>query len=156
MRLFLLFALAVSAATAGTIFSLDAPTRSALPGETISFGGLILNSDFQDVFLNGTSFLVPSFEMLLDDTPFFVNTPLSLAPGASFHGELFTLLIGNTILPGEYTASFSIVGGPDASSFEALGTATFDVTVAAPEPTSLLLVFAPASLIAGFRRRLRG
>jgi len=126
-------------ASADIIFTLDNPVQSALPGNTLTFEGSILNDGLTEVFLNGTSFNVPSFDIVLDDTPFFVNTPLSLLGGESFHGELFSLAVNPAAQPGPYTGAFSITGGVDSFAFDVIGTSTFDAVVT-PEPSGLPFV----------------
>jgi hypothetical protein len=68
------------------------------------------------VFLNGDSFNVTA-PITLDDTDFFTNFPLSLAPGTSFTGDLFVLTVppgspfGTVAIPSS-TTLVSIHGEP--------------------------------------------
>ena len=94
------------------------------------------------MFLNGISltFSGPS-GITLDDTPFFLNTPLFLNAGettgfVSFF-DVFTEL---TVPPGTYSGSFTVLGGADADAFNELGTKDFTITVPTPEPASMLLL----------------
>ena len=102
------------------------------------------------VFLNSDSATV-DFPLTVDDTPFFLNFPLSLAPGASFTGLLFTVTVPNFAQPNvTYHGFFEIDGGADAIASDPLASATFTVTPV-PEPaTGLSLI---GCLLFALRRR---
>ena len=136
--------------TAGTsradlIFDLTPATLSASPGGTVEFTGSLSNTGVADVFLNGdlAVFLNPS--LVLDDSPFFANAPLSLAAGGgSYSGPFFDVIVSFAASPGPYSGSFTIEGGVDPSTFENLATETFQVNVTSPssvpEPSSFVLL----------------
>jgi len=115
----------------------------------LTFIGTITNPGASDVFLNGTLSLIP-VGLHVDDDPFFLNTPLFLAPGGSFMGELFDVDIAADTAPGTYPGSLAILGGADGNSFDNLASVVFSVTVGGvstvPEPNAILL-FATALLI---------
>ena len=113
------------------------------------------------VFLNGDSFNVTA-PITLDDSDFFANFPLSLAPGASFTGDLFVL----TMPPGTpleaYLGTFTLLGGADGNASNTLGTVNFSLTATTPEPSNIVLLltgmagFAMILRRAGFKGNLRG
>src|ERR1700761_5114212 len=78
------------------------------------------------VFLNGDSFNVTA-PVTLNDSDFFGNFPLSLAPGASFTGDLFVLTIPPGTLAGTYQGTFTLEGGPNGAAADPLGTVNFSV-----------------------------
>jgi PEP-CTERM motif len=96
-------------------------------------GTLYLNGDSVNFSLDGSS---------LDDSDFYLNSPLSLDPGGSFTDALFTVTLPTLLAPGNYIGSFSIVGGSDPSQQLTLGTASFEVDApsAVPEPSTWLLL----------------
>ena len=123
-----------------------------LPGQTATFSANLTNTTGATMFLNSDSLNIAS-PLLADDTKFFLNSPFTLAPGASSGSfQIFDI----TILPGTtlaiYSGNFSILGGATAASFDQLGSANFAVNVV-PEPTtgSLLLIAMCAG--AALRRR---
>ena len=72
----------------------------------------------------------------IDDTKFFLNTPVSIAAGVTT-GVL--QIFDARVLPGAptglYVGSFGILGGADANALIDQGTVTFAVSVV-PEPAS--------------------
>jgi hypothetical protein len=150
------FALFVVAATlllstrtfADTIgLSLTAPVQSGTAGSTVSFVATVSapGTNGGTVFLNGDSFDVTS-PLVLDDSGFFFTFPLSLDPGDSFSGTLFSIALPSNLAAGLYTGSFEILGGADGA-FDTLGSVDFQVNVAptastVPEPESLMLLAA--------------
>ena len=120
VRTLSMFALFVVAATlllssrtfADTIgFSLNAPVQPGTAGSTVSFVATVSapGTNGGTVFLNGDSFNVSS-PLLLDDSGFFNDFPLSLDPGDGFSGTLFSIALPSNLAAGLYTGSFEIRG----------------------------------------------
>jgi hypothetical protein len=151
------FALFVLAATlllssrtfADTIdLSLNAPAQSGTAGSTVFFVATLSAPDTNGgtVFLNGDSFDV-STPLTLDDSGFWFEFPVSLDPGDSVSGALFSVTLPSDIAAGSYTGFFAIVGGADSDAQDPLASVDFQVDVApmastVPEPESLMLLAA--------------
>jgi hypothetical protein len=149
-----------SRAFADTInLSLTDPVQSGTAGSTGLFSATVSasgkNSDA--IFLNGDSFNVTS-PLVLDDSGFFQNFPLSLDPGDSFSGVLFSVELPPNVAAGLYTGSFEILGGADGGAVDNLGSVDFQVNVTptastVPEPESLMLLAAGLPGVALLVRR---
>ena len=142
--------LASAAAKADTLtLTLDAPFQTG-PSTSFTFTGTIAYTNTDSIndggvteYLNGDAFSVDA-PATLDDSAFFTNAPLSMKPGDSWSGTLFTVSTPNYIdapPPADfYTGSFSIVGGSSPTDdSDVLATSNFNVQVT-PEPTSMLLL----------------
>jgi PEP-CTERM motif len=90
------------------------------------------------VFLNGDSFNVGA-PLTLDDSDFFADSPLSMAPGEVDTFDLFAVTVPPGTTPGDYSGFFNILGGADGNASDVLGTVDF-VTVVTPEPSSFILL----------------
>lgn len=105
-----------------------------------------------DVFLNSDSFNVDA-PLTLDDDGFFLGFPLSLSPGESFTGLLFTVFLPTNTPNAIYNGSFSILGGADGGAANDLADVTFQVNTV-PEPITLLMLGSGLpGLVAMIRRK---
>jgi hypothetical protein len=144
-RLLVALALFSGVAFADPVFtvSLDSTSLSGAPGTAVTFAGTILNASDVELFLNGAGGGLSSPELTLDLTPFFTFTPLSLLGGESYVGDIFSVVISDVALPGDYSGTFTIQGGADSQTFDTIGSVDFQVTVqdaaAVPEPSSGIL-----------------
>jgi len=154
-----LFSVAAFANTDTITFTLTNPDVSVYPpGGGVTFDATVSapSGNSGDVFLNGDSFSVDG-PLTLDDSDFFANFPLSLAPGASFTGDLFVVTVPPGTLDGAYLGSFTLLGGADGGAQDSLGTVNFSVNV--PEPSSISLLLAGIAgflLWGGLKGNLRG
>ncbi|MFG6417047.1 PEP-CTERM sorting domain-containing protein [Roseateles sp. DC23W] len=94
-------------------------------------------TNLDSVYLNGDAYNVAD-ALTLDDTGFFVDFPLALAPGESFTGVLFKLAVPAGMATGIYANTFSILGG-GLGAQDTLATVDFTVNVV-PEPSTLWLL----------------
>ncbi len=144
--------LAGSAATADSLsIDLLAPYQTGVPGDVVVFDATVTNNPDATVYLNGDFTYVDS-PLILDDSPYFNDYPLTLAPGEPYTGVLFNVDIPLGTPAGLYTGYFQITGGTDSSSEDVLGTADFDVATMAPEPSSLLLILTGIAGLTATRR----
>jgi hypothetical protein len=146
--------LSVSIAKAD-LLSVSISPATGVSGNTLAIIGTITNNSGQTVYLNEDSFSLPG-PFVVDDTPFFLNTPLFLTNGGSFTGEILDVTINTPATPGSYTGTFWILGdttGNGGADF-LNGTAgtPFQVNVA-PEPSSKVLLTSGMVGMAGIIRR---
>jgi hypothetical protein len=139
--------------------SLTAPTQTGTAGSTVSFAATVSapGTNGGTVFLNGDSFNVSS-PLTLDDSGFLFDFPLSLDPGDSFSGVLFSIDLPASLAAGLYTGSFEILGAADGGTFDTLASVDFQVNVVptastVPEPESLMLLAAGLPGVALLVRR---
>ena len=156
----LTIALSSAAAYADTLtFTLSNPTvfiPLAGGSETLEATVSAPSTNGAAIFLNGDSFNITA-PVTLDDSDFFSDFPLSLAPGTSFTGDLFVLTAPPNMPEGTYQGTFTLLGGPDGNASNTLGTVNFSVVT--PEPSSILLMMtgmAGLALWVGFKGNLRG
>jgi hypothetical protein len=159
LAVLLLMGTAAKADTFSVSFSLTQPYQTTAAGETLSFEAIIANLGGETMYLNGDTLVVNS-PLVGDDTPFFLNFPLSLNSDDPVTGELFTITVPLGTPDGLYPGSFTLVGGGDASSHLGL-VEYFDVNVAnvnpIPEPGAFLLMGTGLLGFAGVvRQRLLG
>lgn len=151
--------LIVCRANADLTFTLTPSSMPASPGNIVTFSGLLQNNGVSAVFLNGdvNPGITPLFSV--DDTKFFFNAPLSLAPGDSWNGDLFDVTISPSAPAGDYSGDFTILGGADGSALDVIGNQTFTVTLpsaATPECGFPGMFASATSLFMLYRmRRLR-
>ena len=134
-------ALALPAAADTLNFTLTSPVVPATPSGTVSFDATVSAplTNSGTLFLIGDSTTVSIPGATLDDSPFLLNFPLSLNPGDTFTGELFTITLPAAIAQGVYTGFLEIQGGSDPSSQDILGTVSYSAVVT-PEPSTWLLL----------------
>ncbi|MGH9606643.1 MAG: hypothetical protein ACRD3N_13200 [Terracidiphilus sp.] len=129
-------------------FTLTDYTISVSPGSTATFDATVSapGANLADVFLNADSFNIAS-PLSLDDTDFLSNFPLSLTPGQSYMGALFTVAVPSGTAHGVYDGSFTLVGGPNDLSTNDLGTVDFAVNV--PEGSGFSMLLLSGALLIG-------
>lgn len=152
LMLFAGLMMSVPASADTLVLTLSNPIQNAAPGSTLDFvatasapstngGAVSLASDS----------ITADFPLSVDDTGFFNNFPLTLDPGTSFTGLLFTVTLPSDAAQGSYFGTFSIQDDDGAI----LDTATFQVS-AVPEPgTITLLATGVSGLFVAVRRKRR-
>lgn len=142
--------------------SLSNPTQSATPGATVSFNATVSApiANSATVFLNSDSFSVDS-PLALNDDGFFFGFPLTLDPGESSSGLLFSVDIPSNAAFNTYNGFFAILGGADGNASDILSNVSFQVNTASPsavpEPSSIFLLatgFMGIIFLAGGKRFL--
>ena len=123
----------------------------AVPGQTVTFSATLMNAGATEAFLNGDSF---TFPLPVDDTPFFLNTPPSLAPGQSFTGPVLNVNVPSGTPLGLYVGVFNVLGGDTAQQFTVLASRDFGVQVV-PEPSAFSAMTGALLVAVLFRRRVR-
>ncbi len=128
----------------GILLELSSTMLEGMPGDDLQVSGTLSNTTIGTFYLNGTSSNLASFDLALDDSPFYEYVPFTLAEGELYSGPLFDIVIGANALPGIYDGSFAVLGGLDPDSLDELARAGFEVQVdaAVPEPTVAGLVAA--------------
>src|SRR5512147_1606974 len=96
-------AFAASAQGAAVTFDFVSSLLSTQPDRTIAFSGTVTNTGPAAAFLNADEF---TFPLPLNDTPFFLNFPLSLAPGTSVTATLFMVTVPAGTPVGLYVGTF--------------------------------------------------
>jgi hypothetical protein len=87
----ILLLLAATAAKADLLtLTLSSPFQTINESGVVTFDATVINNTGQLVYLNGDSSSVDS-PLIVDDSPYNTNFPLSLAAGDSFTGELFAV-----------------------------------------------------------------
>jgi hypothetical protein len=135
-----IFLLVPPLALADTLtLSLSNPVQRATPGATLTFDATVSapSTNAVPIFLNSDNYTIDS-PLTLDDSDFF-SLPLSLDPGDSYTGALFTITLPSGFAQGDYTGSFEILGGADGSAFDTLATTDFQISPT-PEPRTMLLL----------------
>jgi hypothetical protein len=138
--------------------ALTNPIQTGTSNATLTFDATVSAplANSGTLFLNGDNFNVSIAGAIIDDTSFLFNFPLSLDPGGSFTGTLFTLTLPSIISPGTHNAFFEILGGSDPATQNTLGPVNFQISTptAVPEPGTWLLLASGLPLLAmwGFKQ----
>jgi hypothetical protein len=144
--------------------TLSSPFQNGGWGSVLEFDATVTNTTASTVYLNdddptilGNPASPPM--LVLDDSGFFNNFPLSLAPsgssGDTFTGELFTVAIQPGVPYGIYAGTFEILGGNPSDFADMIGSANFGVTVTPEPPSWQLLAMALMCLFAVIFRNSR-
>ena len=144
-----------SAARAQLQFDITPPAQTANPGQTIDWTIALKNLGSVEIFLNGFNVTLVGPGLSADESPFFVNAPLSLVGGASWSGVAFTTSSLPSTPAGTYSGNAIVTGGTDPNGTDNIGSQDFRLTVA-PEGSSLALMLGGMAPIAGafaLRRR---
>ncbi len=154
LALFAGFILWAAPGFSGTLqFVLNPAVEAGVPGGDVFFGGTLKNLGPPDLFLNDyeITFTPPAGTYLADDHNFFFfNVNGVLLSGESYAGPIFHLTLAPGTPGGNYFGSITILGGDTPDAFDAIGTQSFEVSVA-PEPSTVGLLL--AGLAMGWRRR---
>ena len=138
-------------ASADTInLVLTNPVQAGSPGSLLSFDATVLAplSNGATVYLNGDDFNVNiTGPNPIDDSGFLFDFPLSLNPGDSFEGTLFTVALPPDLPIGIYNGFFTITGGADPSTLNTLATVDFQID-AVPEPGTWVLLITGLGILA--------
>ena len=103
-------------AHAQLIFNLNPAGQQGSQGTTLTFNATLENSGNAPLFLNGDIGSLTGNGLTLDTSLFFQNAPLSMNVGDTWSGDIFTVAIDPLALSGDYTGSFTIIGGIDGSA----------------------------------------
>lgn len=141
--------------------TLASPSQTGNRGTTLDFYGTItaLSSNASTLYLNGDDVNLgsPFLTSDSDDSPFLLTGPLSMDPGDTYTGLLFTVYIDPSVVgDGDYIGSYSILGGGDGSTYNTISNVAYFNIDAVPEPSSiLLLATGAAGLLGTLRRKVR-
>jgi hypothetical protein len=140
LLLTLLFSTAAAHADSVTL-TLSNPTQYIFGAGTLSYSGTISapTTNTGTEYLNGDAYSLTGTGVSFNDSPFFNNAPLFLAPGQSYTGLLFTVGVAAGAGISNDTGFFSILGGANSGTYNTLVTDPFGAVVT-PEPGSWVLL----------------
>jgi hypothetical protein len=128
---------------------LSNPAQTAAPGSTLIFDATVSAplANSATVFLNADNFGDNIPGSTIDDSGFLLNFPLSLDPGGTFTGTLFSVALPSNVVPGSYTGFFEIFGGSSPDAAGPLATVNFQIA-ATPEPGTWVLLATGLGILA--------
>lgn len=132
--------LAAVPGSASILVTLNNPSQSGLPGDTLTFTGSIENNGDSEISLNADTlnFSGDLTNFTVIDN-FFANVPFSIAAGETAFGiDLFEIRISPSFAAAfsAWPGSYELIGGIDFDAQDALGPVSFTVHVNEPQPTA--------------------
>lgn len=127
-------------AQAQLLLNFNPANQTGPPGGTVTFNATLINAGTDPLFLNGADFAGLGDGLTVDITPFFNNSPLSLAGGEQWTGDVFNIEISSSASPGVFFGTFRVLGGPNDTDQAPIASQNFLVAVSAPEPGTMALV----------------
>jgi hypothetical protein len=141
MFLLAMFLPAAPASADSITLVLSNPAQTGATGSTLTFDATVSAplANGATVFLNADNFGDNFPGSTIDDSGFLLNFPLSLDPGDSFTGTLFSVALPPGVAVGSYTGFFEILGGTGADSLNPFATDNFQINTT-PEPGTWVLL----------------
>jgi hypothetical protein len=156
---------------ATVILNLSVPTQTAIPGQTITFGGTITNNHNDTIDLNALNITLAGM-FSFDASPFFdLTAPISVSPNSTSAAyDWFTVTVADPYTDpfGPITGTITLLGGIqgpngyDPTVQDLLATTQFTINVIAaptanpvPEPATWPILFGLGATAAWLRRRTR-
>jgi hypothetical protein len=127
---------------------------TAFRDQTVTFTATVTNTTAASLFLNSDALNITA-PLIPDDTKFFLNFPLSLAAGQMVTAPVLDISVPLNAPFALYPGEFDILGGSDANAQSTIGTATFAVNVATPEPETFGSAIIGLGCVILFLRRKR-
>jgi hypothetical protein len=124
---------------------------NASRGQTVTFSATLMNTGATALFLNEDSANITA-PLTLDDTKFFLNTPLFLTANQSVTAPILDVTVPLSAPFGTYPGSFTVLGGSTANDIMNIGSANFAVNVV-PEPGTIGLFLGGALFLIKLRPR---
>jgi len=110
--------------------TLAASIQNSASGQTLLFSGTLVNTGTTQLFLNNLAFTLSGssgVQLVSGSNAFYANVPGILPPSQSYNGPLFTIALGGTAPPADYTGSVSLQGGADIFAVSDLGDLAFTI-----------------------------
>src|SRR5579862_2765415 len=119
------------AANAQLVLQLNPAGQTGEPGDAVTYNATLTNNGTTTVFLNGIGFNNLQNLIVPDDSLFFDDWPISLAPGDSITADLFQVALDPSVAYGDYAGSVTISGGADGFASDPVASSDFQVSVGA-------------------------